>query len=294
MNLRKRVLEQGMRVLIFGNGYLGNKFQQYFKNSVISSADICDPAAIRTALLDHAPDAVMNCAGKTGRPNIDWCEDHKLETMRSNVAGPLQLATMCLENNLHLTHIGSGCVYQGDNAGKGYSEEDPPNFFDSFYSRTKIWSEQVLREFPVLQVRLRMPLDSYPNPRNLITKLTSYPRVISVPNSISILDDFIPAAAELMNRRRTGIYNVTNPGAIAHKQILDLYTQMVNPAYQYHLMSVDELHHITKAKRSNCVLNTDKLASEGIRLRPVEQAVQNCLRQYRQTLEQTASIPQGG
>jgi len=28
---------------------------------------------------------IINAAGVTGRPNVDWCEDHKIETIRSNV-----------------------------------------------------------------------------------------------------------------------------------------------------------------------------------------------------------------
>jgi hypothetical protein len=24
------------------------------------------------------PTHIMNCAGVTGRPNVDWCEDHKV------------------------------------------------------------------------------------------------------------------------------------------------------------------------------------------------------------------------
>jgi dTDP-4-dehydrorhamnose reductase len=35
------------------------------------------------------PDVVINAAGKTGKPNVDWCEDHKEETLRSNDTGPL-------------------------------------------------------------------------------------------------------------------------------------------------------------------------------------------------------------
>ena len=41
------------------------------------------------------PDVVINCAGKTGRPNVDWCEDHKEETVRANVTGPLILLDEC-------------------------------------------------------------------------------------------------------------------------------------------------------------------------------------------------------
>ena len=37
------------------------------------------------------PTHVMNAAGLTGRPNVDWCESHRLETTRVNVIGTLTL-----------------------------------------------------------------------------------------------------------------------------------------------------------------------------------------------------------
>lgn len=273
----------GERVLIFGNGYIGNKFKAALGDrAVISPADIADAAAVRAALDTHRQSAVINCAGKTGKPNVDWCEDHKEETHRSNVLGPQVLAEQCAERAIHLTHIGSGCVYEGDNGGKGFSEDDLPNYDGSYYSRTKRQSEEMLKRFPVLQLRMRMPVDSVPNDRNLITKLVRYRKVISVPNSVSIIDDFITAALRLMELRRTGVYNVTNPGAIEHREILDAYKELVDPAFSYELMSLDELGKIIKAGRSNCVLSTAKLAAEGIMLPHIRDAIRTTLHRYKQ------------
>jgi dTDP-4-dehydrorhamnose reductase len=269
------------KILIFGNGYVGNKFKSRVPEAVITSADITNPEAVRQALTEHKPTVVINCAGKTGKPNVDWCEDHKLETFASNVLGPLVLARECLEKSVFLVHIGSGCVYEGDNNGKGFSEDDAPNFFGSYYSRTKMASEFALKDFPVLQLRLRMPVDSIPGPRNLITKLVQYKCVISIPNSVSIIDDFITAALELIARRRTGVYNVTNSGAIEHKEILDLYRAIVDPKFNYEIMQLSELERVTKARRSNCVLNTDKLAKEGIHVRSVKEAMRATLQEYK-------------
>merc|ERR1711939_359529 len=33
----------------------------------------------------YKPTHILNAAGSTGRPNVDWCEDHKEETIRNNV-----------------------------------------------------------------------------------------------------------------------------------------------------------------------------------------------------------------
>src|SRR3990167_4162250 len=117
-----------MKYLIFGNGYIGNHFKEFVgEHAVISKADISEYMAVKEELAREAPDVVINCAGKTGKPNVDWCEDHKLETITSNVTGPLTLLRACTESGIYWVHVGSGCVYTGDNGGKGFSENDAPN-----------------------------------------------------------------------------------------------------------------------------------------------------------------------
>lgn len=280
-----------MKILIFGQGYVAHKFQDSFGPEVeISTVRIEDYSVVKAELEAKKPDVVVNCAGKTGRPNVDWCEDHKMETLFGNVTAPLILARACEELGLYMVHVGSGCVYQGYNDGKGYSEDDAANFFGSFYSRTKAWSETMLKEFPILQLRLRMPFDSIPSERNFITKIVKYNKVISVPNSISVLEDFMVAAKALIEKRATGVYNVTNPGFIDHQAILDMYIELVDPNYRYELFSVEEMDKITKAKRSNCGLSVDKLEREGIHLRPVAEAVRASLIEYRKHLENGVTV----
>ena len=58
---------------------------------------------------EFQPTHVINCAGKTGRPNVDWCEDNRVETVRSNVIGTLMLAELCHERGVHLTNMATGC-----------------------------------------------------------------------------------------------------------------------------------------------------------------------------------------
>lgn len=88
------------------------------------------------------PTHVFNAAGVTGRPNVDWCETHKPETIRTNVAGTLTLADVCREHGLLMMNYATGCIFEYDEthplgSGIGYKEEDKPNFIGSFYSKTK-------------------------------------------------------------------------------------------------------------------------------------------------------------
>jgi 3,5-epimerase/4-reductase len=189
-----------MPALIYGaKGYLGQQFLNLLPNAVASEVDIADTTAVAAELDRVRPDIALNCAGKTGRPNVDWCEDHKAETLAANVTGPLVLLKELAARNVYWVHLGSGCIYQGDNNGKGYSETDPANYFGSFYSRTKAWSDAILQDFPVLNLRLRMPFDGSDNPRNLLTKIAKYSRVLDTENSLTYLPDFFAQQLPLSN-----------------------------------------------------------------------------------------------
>lgn len=207
------------------------------------------------------PDVVINFAGVRTVPNIDWCERNKEETIAVNVNGAIHVALAAMAVGAHPIQISSGCIYSGD---KEYTEDDEPDFFGSFYSRMRIIMQNALKEFPVLQLRVRMPMCRFEHPRNFITKIVAYKKVISVPNSITLLEDMFPAIEQLMQIRATGIYNVTNDGNLTHKQILEKYREYVDPKHTYEEISVEELSQITVAGRSNCTLSNRKLKQLGI------------------------------
>lgn len=258
---------------------MGNKFLNYLSDSKMFEGKINSLEEAKKVIIKNNPEWVINCAGSTGRPNIDWCEDNKQATFEANVNLPLNIAKACKEVNVKMVHLGSGCVYQGNNNGKGFSEEDKPNFAGSFYSITKTLSESMLKDYDVLQLRLRMPIDSDPGPRNFITKITNYKQVINEKNSMTIIEDLLKAAEILMEREKTGIYNITNPGPMSHKEILDLYKEIVDSSFSYEIISLDELHKFTKAQRSNCILNTKKLEKE-IKLPLLKERITEQLTKY--------------
>ena len=277
-----------MKFLIVGNGYLGNRFLAYLSQSgeetVMSQVDATDYGALKQELQAINPDVLINCAGITGKPNIDWCEEHKMETMIGNVFLPLNIARVAQELGLYWAHIGSGCIYEGDNNGRGFTEEDTPNFTGSFYSKTKLLSEQMLKEFPVLILRLRIPLDTAPSPKNLINKLVNYKTVIEVDNSITVVPEFVATATRMIQDRRTGIYNMTNPGVLRYSTLLNLYKETVDPSFEFTTITLDELAQKTKTGRSNCVLDCTKREAEGYSMKPIEEALPEILQAYKAAL----------
>lgn len=216
-----------MKVVIFGGrGYMGQYFASLYPDALTPSVDIADSRDIADVLDTEKPDVVINCAGKTGRPNVDWCETHKQETIHSNVIGPLVLVEECGKRDIYLVHIGTGCVYSG-NSSTPFTETDAPNFFGSFYSRSKGVIDQLLNDFPVLNIRLRMPFDGTSNERNLINKIKKYDRLLDTENSMTYIPDLLKAASTLIQKRATGPYNIINPGAITPFRIMELYKEIV-------------------------------------------------------------------
>mmetsp|Transcript_21923 Transcript_21923/g.61274 ORF Transcript_21923/g.61274 Transcript_21923/m.61274 type:complete len:306 (-) Transcript_21923:114-1031(-) len=268
------------RFMVFGpKGWLGGLLVQLLEKQgaivTVAHSRLEDRAGVEAELDKFKPTHVMNCAGVTGRPNVDWCEDHRVETIRSNVVGVLTLADTTLTRNIHMTNFATGCIFEYDEkhpmpepgqrySGTGFTEEDGPNFFGSYYSRTKGMVEELLAAYPnVLNLRLRMPItDDLEFPRNFIYKIAHYEKVVNVPNSMTVIPELLPMAVKLAQRRRTGNLNFTNPGVVSHNECLDLYRDYYKPGFTYSNFGLDEQAKVIKAGRSNNELDSSKLKAE--------------------------------
>lgn len=260
--------------LVYGGstGWIGGKLVETLRKSghdaVCANARLENRESIIEEIRSVNPDFIINAAGVTGRPNVDWCEDNKQETIRSNIIGSLNLADVAYLHNIHVTNMGTGCIYEYDevhpiNSGKGFTEEESPNFEGSFYSKTKIMLERLLLCYPnVLNLRLRMPISSDFFHRNFIVKISKYYKVINIPNSMTILDDLLPLVPKMSLKKLTGNYNFVNPGTISHNEILDLYKEYIDPTFTYSNFTIEEQDKILKAKRSNNELDASKLLKE--------------------------------
>ena len=251
--------------------------------AVGTDARIDDKAAVLKAIDEVKPDAVVNAAGKTGRPNIDWCETHQVETSQSNLIGPLVLAEACQERGVYLLHLASGCIFYGASPDpRGWTEDDFANPL-SFYSRVKYAADLVLGKMPNVGIaRIRMPIDDKPSDRNLINKLANYKQVIDVENSVTIIPDMIETCYRLIQKRGVGVFHVTNPGTARHRQILDLYREFVDPNHRNEWITDEEMmkRGLAKAARSNCILQSDRLKTLGIEMRPIDVALRDTMMKY--------------
>lgn len=286
-----------MIYLLGGSGYVGQAYQQLltrkgipFRNLRRAELDYTQPAVLAAALQRDRPEFLINAAGYTGKPNVDACELHKAECLFGNAVLPGLIAQACNEAGVPWGHVSSGCIYSGARPdGKGFTEDDTPNFafrtnHCSFYSGTKALGEEVLAGQPNIYVwRLRIPFDHIDSPRNYLTKLMRYQRLLEATNSISQLHEFVAATFACWEKRVPfGTYNVTNPGQVTTHEVVDLIKQSGVCIKEFvFFKDEDEFMHVAaKTPRSNCVLDSSKLSSAGITMTPVRDAIVQALRQW--------------
>lgn len=274
-----------MKILIFGNGYLGNRCKDVWKDeAIVSTVHVVSKHDALDEIRKFQPDVVLNAAGIKGKPNVDWCEDHQLETIQGNTLMPILLAQACQEAGVYLLHMGSGCIFYGDSPheDKAWREDDFGNP-RPVYSRAKWAADLVLSTLPNLGIaRIRMPIDWKPSESNLIDKLASYPKIIDVENSVTIVDDMIDVFHQLLEKKATGIFHVSNPGTMKHRELLGLYKELVDPNHSCEWISNDDLvaQGLAKKGRSNNFLSNTRLAQFGITMRPVKEALRDTIQKY--------------
>ena len=286
-----------MIYLLGGSGYVGSAYQALlqrkglaFRNLKRADFDYSNEAALTELLRREKPAFLINAAGYTGKPNVDACELHKSECLMGNGVLPGVIANACTAAGVPWGHVSSGCIYTGARPdGSGFTELDPPNFTFrtnncSFYSGTKALGEEVLAGRPDVYIwRLRIPFNEIDNPRNYLTKLLRYPTLLEATNSISQLEEFVAATFACWEKRVPfGIYNVTNPGEVTTHEVVELIkkTGVSNKDFVFFKDETDFMARAAKTPRSNCVMNSTKLAATGIAMTEVHEAVERDLKRW--------------
>lgn len=295
-----------MKVLIYGhNGWIGNQILNVLKvknvDFIKGSVRANDKENLENEILNYKPTHIISTIGRThGKiddevyTTIDYLEQKGkiLENVRDNLFGPLILGLLCKKHNIHLTYLGTGCIFKYDDnhpfakEENGFTEECKPNFFDSSYSVVKGFTDELMHmlDDTVLNVRIRMPITSCNSGRNFITKITTYEKICSIPNSMTVLDELIPIMIDMAINNKTGTINLTNPGLISHNEILEMYKEIVDPNFTYQNFSVEEQSKILAAGRSNNYLDTSKLEEMYPEVNNIKDAIRNILNKMKKNI----------
>ena len=183
--------------------------------------------------------------------------------------------------------MSSGCIYSGQRSdGKGFTENDPPNFTFrqgncSFYSGTKALGEEALRAARDCYIwRLRMPFHEQAEPRNYLTKLVTYQKLLDARNSLSHLHEFVRACLDCWSGELPfGTYNLTNGGAVTTREIVDLLLLhgAAKKTFEFFDSEDSFMREVAIAPRSTCVLDNTKALKLGLSLRDVLPALEQTI-----------------
>ena len=278
-----------------GNGWIGKQFQALLLAKgwevVVATSRAQNREEVIREIDKINPTHIVSLIGRTHGPGfstIDYLEQQgKLhENIQDNLYGPITLASVAKSKQIHIMYIGTGCIFEYDEEhtlqnNKGFTEEDAPNFFGSSYSVVKGFTDRLMgEEFnqSCLNVRIRMPISSTDHPRNFITKILSYKKICSIPNSMTVLDDILPLLENCMEKRITGTLNAVNPGVIEHNTILSMYVKKQNATHVWESISnTTLLDSCVKGARSNNELDTTRIQTLFPDIPRIEQSVEAIL-----------------
>ncbi|MGB2981212.1 MAG: dTDP-4-dehydrorhamnose reductase, partial [Candidatus Zixiibacteriota bacterium] len=219
-------------VLITGaNGLLGQKLCRDFSSShkVIAtdlhpenfvsfpslsyeSLDLTDRKALEPHVRFYDPAVIINAAAYT---DVDGCEINKDQARAINVGGVRNLVRVCREHGIKPVHLSTDYIFDGE---KGpYSEDDPPNPVN-FYGKTKLESENVVKQSGIdsLIVRTNV-LYGFGEKVNknfllwLLEKLSAGDKLKIVTdqfNNPTLADNLSECMLEMVERNLSGIFHI--------------------------------------------------------------------------------------
>lgn len=116
-----------------GENRLSNK-----EGYTYQSLDITDEKAVSETISKFKPDSLIHTAAMT---NVDACEADKEGCDKLNVDAVKYIADACKTNNVHLVHLSTDFIFDGEDG--PYDEEAEPNPL-SYYGESKLKAEEIV------------------------------------------------------------------------------------------------------------------------------------------------------
>jgi dTDP-4-dehydrorhamnose reductase len=307
-----------MILLLGASGYIGRAFAGELRRRGHSFIPLTRRAFDYTRfdfLFDYLrtmrPVFLINAAGYGGSFNSEISESEREKMMAANAILPQMIARVCLMAKTPWGHVSSGTIYSGakiqrnQSVGieqdlgqpdvlelfsahperfRGFTELDEPNFsFHAgpcdFFSGTKALAEEAIRDLGQSYIwRLRLPFNERDEPCNWLSRIQAEPEIPDNVDSFSHLEDCVKACLDIWEMRAPfGIYNVTNPGAMTRRQISEEMQRVLKTPSG----PPDRCSRAVTVPQSHCILDTGKLLKTGVKIRPIPEALDDCLDRLR-------------
>ena len=229
--------------------------------------DICDEQSIAAALARYKPWGVINTAGFVRT----WEAAEKAEEcFRANVTGPELLAEACKLHGIPLVTFSSDLVFDGQ-LGRSYVEPDEPAPVCE-YGRSKAEAEARLMAIDADALIVRTsaffgPWDRYNFLFNTVEKLNRGENVSASDKSIvspTYVPDLVHATLDLMLDGETGIWHLTNQGAVSWHELARAVADRAK-------LDPGKIAVLADAEPADTSLTSKR----GLLLRPLDQALED-------------------
>lgn len=301
-----------MKFLIYGSkGWIGERVFNYLSDNkydvIKGNSRVENTSDLENEIQKINPTHVISLIGRTHGTyqneyigTIDYLEKPGkiFENVRDNLFSPMTLGLLSKKHNFHFTYLGTGCIFQYDETHpfgeeeNGFDEGSLPNFVGSSYSIVKGFTDQLMHmlDDSVLNVRIRMPITDEINKRNFITKITTYEKVCSVSNSMTVLNELMPIMIDMSIKKVTGTINLTNPGVISHNEILEMYKDIVDNNFTWKNFTIEEQNAILASGRSNNFLDTSRLEMMYPNVKNIKTSIKDILIQMKKNEQKNDCI----
>ncbi len=307
-------------VLVLGAGtYIGRIFCAELRRrghdyALPREKDYSDFHLLFDCIRKAKPDFLINAASYT---DAEISEPAREEMLRTNTILPRLVSQVCLMTNTPWGHVSSCGIYSGAKIViatgvivekklsraellkalaespqklRGFTESDEPNFSFraapcNFFSGTAALAEEAIRGIGRNYIwRLGLPFNERDEPENLLRQLLTNEKIYDGVHPASHTDDFVRGCLDLWERNALyGIYNVANPGSLTTRQIVEAIQKTLRPARNFEFWQNDTEFYSRKNRvpRANCILDVSKLLATGVSMRPLADALEDALKNWR-------------
>ena len=213
------------KVLLFGgsglvgSGFIGLNSQGFeIKAPLAQEVDILNKDQLLKQMEEFRPDTVINFAAYT---NVEEAENERDDKngicYKINVTGAKNVTQACRDFNIHLIHISTEYVFNGEKDVTPYNEEDRPDPIN-WYGQTKYMAEtEVLNYQLALVARISMPYTAHYKlkkdiARFFLEQLKDGKQIKAIEDqkiTPTLVSDIANALKVFIEKKTLGIYHVS-------------------------------------------------------------------------------------
>ncbi|MEI6690865.1 MAG: SDR family oxidoreductase [bacterium] len=233
-------------------GLVGSRFVEMFSDKyeifnmdLTTNVDITNKETIEKFATEHPADALIHLAAFTNT-NEAFKQNGDKEGIcyKVNVLGTQNIAEVCKAHNIHMVHISTDFVFDGEKE-DGYSEDDPTSPIE-WYGETKAMAEDVVAKSGVSYTIARIAYPyraTFELKPDLVKKIRAgletnalYPQFGDTIITPTLIDDIARGFDVFVNNKPVGVFHLVGSDSMSPYK----FAQAVATAYGYDKNKVKE------------------------------------------------------